>query len=387
MSAKFPYVASRDAKYDEFVVKVQNQLNYLRRRFHGNWPELKADGYFGRNTAEAVKGFQLWHTGSGNGVLDAKTHEQMITAIRRGPSILTKAPIDKEVKKNDPSILDILGTINDSIGNLGDLVDAEIEYAKRLGKFDPKAIASRFDLHISKFDSRIQNIQQVIKKNFQSKSTIDSLSKSAKVQPYAMSSSLGEMSQKQMHKMISSNQTTMNITAKQGRRMSEDFIKSVKKYKYPLLDKVVAKFKQFGITGDLKPSDLKKIKAGAGVATLAWSLKDILCVLFDYEEWGEEKWKQDLVDKCYEFLDNALIGFISTILAKLVVVGAGAAAVAITGTTISFGWMIALVLLLALVIGWFIGKIIEDVFGEGVSITKFFYEGAMYHVISAFYSL
>ena len=86
-------------------------------------------------------------------------------------------------------------------------------------------------------------------------------------------------------------------------------------------------------------------------------------------------------------MDNALIGFISTILAKLVVVGAGAAAVAITGTTISFGWMIALALLLALVIGWFIGKIIEDVFGEGVSITKFLYEGAMYHVISAFYSL
>lgn len=57
---KYPYIANRFAPYDEFVVRVQRILNYLRNRYHCTLPELKVDGFYGQDTASAVKAFKAF---------------------------------------------------------------------------------------------------------------------------------------------------------------------------------------------------------------------------------------------------------------------------------------------------------------------------------------
>lgn len=84
--SKFPYVANRNAKHDPLIEKVQRFLNYLRGRYHCNWPSLVVDGLYGNMTADAVKGFQYWKLSRGNGILDIKTYEQIEKSIMISPS-------------------------------------------------------------------------------------------------------------------------------------------------------------------------------------------------------------------------------------------------------------------------------------------------------------
>lgn len=53
------YKASSNPKYDSNVANIQRNLNALQeKRGMSMWPYLKADGYYGKQTADAVRGFQ-----------------------------------------------------------------------------------------------------------------------------------------------------------------------------------------------------------------------------------------------------------------------------------------------------------------------------------------
>ncbi len=54
------FKASKNPKFDPTVQVLQRKLNIIRNRIHGSWPNLVADGLFGEQTKQAVKGFQLY---------------------------------------------------------------------------------------------------------------------------------------------------------------------------------------------------------------------------------------------------------------------------------------------------------------------------------------
>ena len=58
--AKLYYQATSNPPVDEFVRGIQNKLNAIRRSCNGNWGELAEDGRYGRQTANAVKAFQVY---------------------------------------------------------------------------------------------------------------------------------------------------------------------------------------------------------------------------------------------------------------------------------------------------------------------------------------
>ena len=372
---KFPYIANRYAPKDVFIEKVQRMLNYLRNRFHCGWPHLKVDGYYGYITADAVKGFLLWYTckSNTNGILDARTYEQIEKAMNISPAILTQG---KRIKKEDPIIIKVANGFMDSLKELDGIIKEEIEYAKSLGKFDAEIITQRFSYHISKLDPKIKKLQQLFKTNFENKNAIGTLS---------ANTNQNIISKTYTQSCISQYQTKVNCTSALGKKLSKDFIKGLEKWN--LLKKIETRMKQIGITGNLKIGDLKNIKIKAGGVFLAWSLKDIICDLFKYEEWGEENWKQDLLEHCYDFLDNLIIGFISTIIAQLIVVLSASAIAAASFITISAGWIIALVVILALIIGLVISSFIKKVCGDDASISKFIYEGSVTNILNTLYSI
>lgn len=52
--------ASLTPKYNSIVQDIQNKLNAIRCRVHGNWSYLQPDGLFGEKTKQAVKAFQSY---------------------------------------------------------------------------------------------------------------------------------------------------------------------------------------------------------------------------------------------------------------------------------------------------------------------------------------
>lgn len=379
---KFPYVANRNAPKDDFIEKVQRMLNYLRNRFHLGWSHLEDDGRYGPITAAAVKGFQLWYTCKGNGILDKETYEQIGKAMNMSPAIITQG---KGIRKEDPIIVKVADGFMDCLKELDSIINEEIQYAKSLGKFDAKIIAQRFSYHISKLDPKIEKLQKLFKENIESKKAIDTLSANTDQKISPKDSFSQRKTKIDTQSNISKYQMKVNYTSNEGKKISKDFIKELEKWN--LLKKTETRIKQIGITGDLKVGDLKNIKIKAGGVFLMWSLKDIICDLFKYEEWGKENWKQDLLEHCYVFLDNLIIGFISTIIAQLIV-ALSASAIAASGIiTISGGWIIALVVILALIIGLIIGSFIKKVCGDDASISKFIYEGSVTNILNALYSM
>ncbi len=55
------------------IYVFQDRLNYIRNTYHFGWDHINADGVYGRRTRNAVKGFQSYFMGTGNGDLDEKT--------------------------------------------------------------------------------------------------------------------------------------------------------------------------------------------------------------------------------------------------------------------------------------------------------------------------
>lgn len=379
---KFPYVADRNAPYDDFIVVVQRKLNCLKSRSRiADWPYLKDDGYYGKQTEKAVRCFKIWKMNVANGVFDSKTNDELEMALRVFPSIIAKNSISRESstpKKEDPKIIQIADAIMSFIENLDNIVKEEIEYAKSLGRFDAKIVGQRFTYHISSLDPKIKRLKKLFNANFESKKRLSTLDTDS-VSRYRRNESFTQRKARiDVQKSISREQGILRYTSKSANSLTDDFVNGLKKWN--LLDKIVDKVKQLRIPDKLNMERLKKLNVKPGGVFLLWNLKDIIYDLCQYDEWGEEAWKQDFLDDCYKFLDGLIIGFASTIIAQLIVAAVALAA----GVTISGGWIVAIVALLAVIIAFLIGKFIEK-YGESDSITKYLIEDVPLKLINFCY--
>ncbi len=374
------YKKSVSAVKNPEVAQIQGLLNKALanlRRYNNSipfgWNPIDEDGIFGPKTEEAVKCFQKYCNITNNGEVDVVTYNRLkniaseiYSAPYKEVSSNTKST---HIEKNDFSIKEIADNIVDFINNFDDLIKDEIEYAKSVGRFDSKIVSSRFNYHISKLDPKMKKLVQLSETKIANDQKIKSLKQEIK-------SLRGDSIQKRHYQRQMSKPQEMNRYAlKTVPKGSNNFIVDIKKW--DIVQKIVDKLKQMGITGEIKVTKLKSIKVSSGGVFLAYSLKDIIWDLLQYDEWGTKQWLDDLKKDCYDFLDGLIIGIVSMVIAQVILLIVGA----FVSITISGGWIAAIVVMLAMIIGILISLFISKVCGEDASISKYIIEDLVPGVI------
>ena len=70
----------------EEIRTLQEQLNFIRRVYHGPWDNVTADGVYGRRTRNAVRAFQIFAGLSPSGNLDMMTQAALVDFFQRSQS-------------------------------------------------------------------------------------------------------------------------------------------------------------------------------------------------------------------------------------------------------------------------------------------------------------
>ena len=72
--------------------------------------------------------------------------------------------------------------------------------------------------------------------------------------------------------------------------------------------------------------------------------------ILDFKNWGSVEWKAEFKKHLYEFVDGMIMGFAAAVIAE-VIVAIVAAAATLVGITISAGWIVVIVAILAVAAG------------------------------------
>lgn len=353
--------------YDPQVVDLQCKLNAVRNTFHHNWPLLKPDGYFGNDTERAVKGFQQSVTISSDGIVGDQTWGYLNSKVRNVPTIksaqnnLSIGPATSnsviEGGKNDPSILKIAGTITTTIlsivDDMDDFVKSMVKSIRNYSKVNPNALKNSYVNFTARWDPRMRELRNAVQKIIQSNETISANKPQANKRiNYRHPDSIQVSNKINAQRTISSAQTQNRIYKKVAFKNSENIIKELERIN--LVSRIENYLKAHGISGEISLDKLKffkgkKIKLKGGGVFLLWSLKDLIADILDFKNWGSMEWKAEFKKHLYEFVDGMIMGFAAAVIAE-VIVAIVAAAATLVGITISAGWIVVIVAILAVII-------------------------------------
>jgi len=117
---EYSYNSTRPLQQGDEICLYQKKLNLVRDVYHGLWVHLNPDGVFGRNTRDAVKGFQTFANLSPTGVLDDNTQRTVTRYAICTPQfydlfqrIITSNPFNDN-DLSDPEIQDAPPTIQEN---------------------------------------------------------------------------------------------------------------------------------------------------------------------------------------------------------------------------------------------------------------------------------
>ena len=420
-------------EYNAEVKKAQQYLNrlLLLGAFRSKWQRLNEDGFFGYNTTQAVKSFQLMALIPQTGNIDDRTMAALIyyseivdprllsaslppnmsldTALAarslyrrtyltsfQPQTYITAAPNRTYISQSNvklsaepidnPSLFDYVSKVVDKfmgvLSDLDGLIKGEIDYALRLGKCDPAAQIAHFKLSITKLDPRLKELENAFRGNKVARTDLVAANDTlASQRTIRVRTPQQRMSLSSAQRAQSLAQTRVKVSSKRAAEISKGFINDLKKYDF--VSKISAQLKKWGITGEIKLGKLKTIKVKAGGLFLIWNLKDIIGDLLNFKEWGDEVWKDKLTKDCYAYLDNIIVGIISTVIAQLVV----ALGVAAVGATVSAGTIAVIVVIVALIVGLIIGWLVSKLAGDDFSFSRFVLEGAGSMCLEAAYGV
>ncbi len=379
--------ASSKPTFNSDVLMVQKKLNTIRFNESGNWIYLKPDGLFGKDTKYAVETFQKCKrlVGVEPGSVDQKTLDAINTYYNRVPMLKAANPTLSTTPQKKPELMSFFkvfsGYFMDFLSNLDSLIKGEIDYAIKLGKCDPSALAGHFKASSVRLDPSIKKLQDLFRNNIDAQSTIAQNDSLASKQIYQAKTPAEKIDIIKAQQARSAGQTTVKVTSKQAKDLSTRYVNELKRF--DLVTKISNQLKKYGITGEIKITHLKSVKIKAGGVFIVWSLKDIIWDLFQFSQWGEEKWQENLLKHCYDFLDQLIIAAISMVIAEAIV----ALALLAIGTTISGGVIAVIVVIVALIIGLIIGFLISAFCGEDFSFSKYIWEGSTTKIFESLYNV
>lgn len=319
------FTVSPGSKPDPQVKDVQRMLNIIRTRYNMNWEYLSEDGIYGKDTARAVKSFQV-HKGivPASGMLGPTTLGYIRDLYGTVPMI--KAASEDLKPYHDTAgladrfiVVKIADMIAGYVEGINGLIEEEIQYVARHGKLDTSVLKSRYYSFVTRNDSNMRELKKMIR--------------DADTPGY---------------------KTRKRSTVKKARKAMAELTAELKRFdpldilkRYDIPGRVGKYLKNKGIVSGmdiktLKNNPILKQVTGSRLLTV-FGMKDIMLDLCSVDEWGTEEWKARLSEHFFDFLDGLVIGYASAVIAQIVV--------GLVGTAVlSAGWIMVIVALVAVAI-------------------------------------
>lgn len=365
---------SSSPKYSTEVRDMQVKLNAIRTAVHGTWPNVSEDGLFGKETQQAVRGFQIYRN------ITPASGDVGDTTMKYIAEAYDQIKIARPSSSNGKTIAaGIMDAFVELVKNVDDLVKQEIAYAVKLGKCDPQAIVGHMKSSIGRLDPAMKKLKQSVRTNLDSQKFLSQQDSIPRTPSYAAKSTTELLRTKSIERSRSFYQTKTNYSRDAAARISRKYVVDIQKYN--IVQKIGDTFKRYGITGEIKLPKLKSIKIKAGGIFMLYSLKDIIGDLLQFDQWGQEAWQKRLSDHCYKFLDVLILGTVAAAVAGLLVsLGSGVSIAAGTLAVIVAVLTIIIALVLDLVLKWISG---DDEF----SLSRTLWETAATKAVEAAYRI
>lgn len=358
---------STHPRYSAEVKDVQRKLNAIKYNVHGNWPVVAADGLYGPETRRAVMGFQVYRNitpATGNAVGDT-TMRYINEAYGRVPMI-KPAPVDqkpyydtKGLSEKYP-VLQIIDHTSDFLSNLDNFIGELTRHITDLGKANPNALRGTYMSFVTQWNPKMNELRNLFHRNMASTQTILDNTSQAKIRVDSVRTFPEQQTIMGAQRKISYAKRDLKIYTPKAKKASLDMVEELRKFN--LLDKIEKFLKNNGLSGEIKVDALKKVKlsgkfkVGAGAYMAAWSFKDVIMDVINYKEWGTEEWKAKTLKHLLDAIQDAIIGCVSYLIAQFLV----ATAIALTGATISVGWIAVIVAIAAIIIAILIGFLLDS---------------------------
>lgn len=316
-------------RVDSTVMEIQNKLNSIRSYFHHNWPYLTVDGIYGKDTAAAVKGFQVYKGITSapaplGPILGDTTIQNIRQEFLRIPGFSSVTSTPSVVKETKPfNLMDFTNLFMDILMGYTDFITKEIEYIATQKTINPNALKQRYYSMIFRQDKRMI----LLKKH------------------------LREYSEKNSDKAFHN---------KNAKRNNKKLMQELKKYNIAeKLNKKIEKHMPKIKMETMKGTKAFKPKVTIGGLFKIWSFKDVIWDLLQFQKYGTQEWQDKLYKDFTDFLDGFVIGYACAIIAEVFVAGLVAAGVAL-GYTAPAWIPVVLAVIIAVGLGCMISYLMDE---------------------------
>lgn len=373
---------SHHPKYSAEVKRLQQKLNAIKYNIHGNWPVLVVDGLYGNETRKAVMGFQVYRniTPATGLEVGSTTMRYLDEAYGHVPMIKPasddlKPSYDTKGLSEKYPILKIMDYTGDFLSNLDGFIGQLTSHITDLGKTNPNALRGTYISFVTQWNPKMKELRNLFNRNMASNQTILENSSQAKIRVDSVKTFPEQQRIIKAQQGISYAQRNLKINMPKAKNTSIDLVAELRKCN--LLNKIEEFLRSKGLSGEIKIEALKKfnvsgnVKIGTGTYLKVWNYKDLIADVINYKQWGTEEWKQKFLKHFYSALDAIIIGYASAVIAELLI----GFLIALTGATISVGWIAVIVAVVAVIIAALIGYLLN---AADVSFSEYAMQGYKY---------
>lgn len=376
------YVEYEPMKVDAKVLEVQVKLNTIRSVNHicvSGWDYLVQDGKYGPASKRAVVAFKKYYNlADKSDKLDSSVISNINSRFSSATSlkycVMTSPRPGKQVNKAVEVsstygymdlVEDILSSIANTIDKMSDMIKKVANPKLLTDKNSANEFIKRFNKLSQDFNPSLYDLKQSVKKIWQDKDLVDSLSSEAKKQVHMAKSNMEVRKIQKAHRVTSITSRMIKLEDTNIRQMQSAI--SHKTAEINIVNKIKVKFKP-----DTVVATAKYIKPISFVFSARDLIVDIVWESWhmDYAEF-KVKFKQDL----YKFVDDLIVGH----LAEWIVF----AVLYLAGITVVTGGTIVLVILGCMLVASIIGYILD---ANDISFSEY-YEKGVETVVTSIYQL
>lgn len=376
------YVEYESMKVDAKVLEVQVKLNTIRSVNHicvSGWDYLVQDGKYGPASKRAVVAFKKYYNlADKSDKLDSSVISNINSRFSSATSlkycVMTSPRPGKQVNKAVEVsstygymdlVDDILSSIAKTIDKMSDMIKKVANPKLLTDKNSANEFIKRFNKLSQDFNPSLYDLKQSVKKIWQDKDLVDSLSSEAKKQVHMAKSNMEVRKIQKAHRVTSITSRMIKLEDTNIRQMQSAI--SHKTAEINIVNKIKVKFKP-----DTVVATAKYIKP----ISFVFSARDLIVDIV-WESWHMDsaefkvKFKQDL----YKFADDLIVGH----LAEWIVF----AVLYLAGITVVTGGTIVLVILGCMLVASIIGYILD---ANDISFSEYFEKGVE-TVVTSIYQL
>ena len=376
------YVEYEPMKVDAKVLEVQVKLNTIRSVNHicvSGWDYLVQDGKYGPASKRAVVAFKKYYNlADKSDKLDSSVISNINSRFSSATSlkycVMTSPRPGKQVNKAVEVsstygymdlVDDILSSIAKTIDKMSDMIKKVANPKLLTDKNSANEFIKRFNKLSQDFNPSLYDLKQSVKKIWQDKDLVDSLSSEAKKQVHMAKSNMEVRKIQKAHRVTSITSRMIKFEDTNIRQMQSAI--SHKTAEINIVNKIKVKFKP-----DTVVATAKYIKP----ISFVFSARDLIVDIV-WESWHMDnaefkvKFKQDL----YKFADDLIVGH----LAEWIVF----AVLYLAGITVVTGGTIVLVILGCMLVASIIGYILD---ANDISFSEYFEKGVE-TVVTSIYQL